>query len=179
MLYLILVKPLSYCNKLLVTPKQARLKLQAANGTCISMHGERVMSLSIGLRREFTWTFTIANVETLILGADFLAHSDLSVELSSCTLTDMRTTSWSIIQTFHNLSVLIPSANGCEDLLRQYKSLLSPFTHANPVKHNTTHAIKTSVTPVHTSPRRLHPTKLRVTKDKFENMLKQGIMTIF
>ncbi|CAE1306096.1 unnamed protein product [Acanthosepion pharaonis] len=74
------------------------------------------------------------------------------------------------------LNASIPSANGCEDLFKQYKSLLSPFTHAEPVKHNKTHAIKTTGSPVHASPRRLHPTKLRVAKDEFENMLKLGII---
>lgn len=129
------VIPLSYYNKLSVTPKQARLKLQATNGTSISTYGERVMSISIGLRREFTWNFTIAHVETPILGADFLAHFDLSVELSSHTLPDMRTDIrqrgvLSRLSTI-GLTALILSANGFEDLLKQYKSLLSPFTQYN------------------------------------------------
>lgn len=138
------------------------------------------MSLSIGLRREYTWTFTIADVELPIIGADFLAHFDLSVELSSRTLTDMRTDMrrrgfLSKLSTV-GLTALVPSANGCEDLLKQYKSLLAPFTHTEPIKHNTTHTIKTTGPPVHVSPRRLHPTKLRVAKEEFENMLKLGII---
>ncbi|CAE1308181.1 unnamed protein product [Acanthosepion pharaonis] len=86
------VIPLSSRDKSMTKPKEALLKLQAANVTPISTYGERIMSLNIGLKREFTWTLTIADVETPILGADFLAHFNLSVELSSRTLTDMFTT---------------------------------------------------------------------------------------
>ncbi|CAE1227536.1 unnamed protein product [Acanthosepion pharaonis] len=116
-----------------------------------------------------------------LLGADFFAHFNLSVELSTRTLTDMCTDirrRGFFIQAFHDWTnyFLIPSANGCEDLIKQYKSLLSSFTHTEPIKHNTTHTIKTTGPPVHVSPRRLHPTKLRVAKEEFDNMLKMGII---
>ncbi|CAE1298418.1 unnamed protein product [Acanthosepion pharaonis] len=114
------VIPVSNCSKSVTTPKEALLKLQAANGTPISTYDECIMSFNIGLRREFTWTFKIADVETPILGADFLAHFNLSVELSSRTLTDTRTS----IQrrgalSRHStivLTALIPGTNGYENL---------------------------------------------------------------
>ncbi|CAE1286253.1 unnamed protein product [Acanthosepion pharaonis] len=165
------VVPFKNCDKSTLS-KQASLKLQATNGTSINTYGERVMSLNIGLRREFVWTFTIANVEMPILGADFLAHYDLSVDLFSRTLTDARTNlqrrgSTSIHSTL-GLTAVVPKANGYEKLLQKYKSLLC--------RAYQTHAIKTTGPPVHTQPLRLHPSKLRVAKDAFNNMLKLGII---
>lgn len=74
------------------------------------------------------------------------------------------------------LITITPKINGSERLLQKYTSLLRPSTLAEPIKHNTTHSIKTSGQPVHASPRRLHPDKLRVAKEEFENMLKLGII---
>ncbi|CAE1165528.1 unnamed protein product [Acanthosepion pharaonis] len=111
------VIPLSNCSKSVTTPKKALLKLQAANGTPIITYSGRIVSFNIGLRRECTWTFTIADVETPILRADF----NLSVELSSRTLTDTRTNlqrrgALSRHSTI-GLTALITGANSYEGLL--------------------------------------------------------------
>ena len=50
------------------------LTLQAANGTPIPTYGQRSLTLDLGLRRTCRWVFTIANVPTPIIGADFLHH---------------------------------------------------------------------------------------------------------
>ncbi|CAE1308993.1 unnamed protein product [Acanthosepion pharaonis] len=43
------------------------------------------------MRRDFTWTFTVANVKVPILGADFLAHYALAVHMNPRTLSDTTT----------------------------------------------------------------------------------------
>ena len=43
------------------------VQLQAANGTPIRTFGERSLSLTLGLRRNFTWTFVVADVTSPIL----------------------------------------------------------------------------------------------------------------
>lgn len=138
------------------------------------------MSLNIGLRREFVWTFTVANVEMPIIGADFLTHYNLSVDLSSRTLTDARINLQRRGSTSRHstlgLTAVVPKANGYEELLQKHQSLLSPFTYAEPIRHNATHSIKTTGPPVYAQPRHLHPSKLRVAKDEFNNMLKLGII---
>ena len=45
--------------------------LQAANESRIEAYGEIALTLNLGLRRSFPWIFTIAQVKTPILGADF------------------------------------------------------------------------------------------------------------
>lgn len=59
--------------------KKSAYMLQTANGSRINTYGET--SLNLGFRRSFPWVFTIAQVKTLILGADFLAHFNLSVNV--------------------------------------------------------------------------------------------------
>ncbi|CAE1303859.1 unnamed protein product [Acanthosepion pharaonis] len=71
--------------------KPTLLKLQAANGSAIDTYGERTLTLNIGMRRDFTWTFTVANVKIPILGADFLAHYELAVYMNPRTLFDTTT----------------------------------------------------------------------------------------
>ncbi|XP_071041381.1 uncharacterized protein [Parasteatoda tepidariorum] len=67
------------------------LKLVAANGSQILVYGTRKLNLDIGLRRIFPWTFTIADVSRPILGADFLSHYDILVDLKSKSLIDKLT----------------------------------------------------------------------------------------
>ncbi len=46
----------------------------------IETFGEIALTLNLGLRRSFPWIFTIAQVKTPILGADFLSHFNVSVK---------------------------------------------------------------------------------------------------
>ncbi|CAE1255006.1 unnamed protein product [Acanthosepion pharaonis] len=71
--------------------KATPYKLQAANGSTIETYGAKTLTLNIGMRRDFTWTFTQADVKTPILGADFLAHYDLAVHMNTRTLSDNTT----------------------------------------------------------------------------------------
>ena len=67
------------------------LRLQAANGSLIKTYGQKSLTLNLGLRRTFTWIFIIADVKQHILGADFLAHYKLLVDVSSRKLIDQVT----------------------------------------------------------------------------------------
>ncbi|CAH8467626.1 unnamed protein product, partial [Dicrocoelium dendriticum] len=71
--------------------KQSSLRLTAANGTCISTFGQRSLTLNLGLRRSFTWVFIVADVKQPLLGADFLTHFRLLVDLNNRCLRDLTT----------------------------------------------------------------------------------------
>ena len=64
------------------------LELQAANGTPIATYGQRLVTVNLGLRRSFPWVFLVANVQHTILGADFLQHFNLQVDLRRKRLVD-------------------------------------------------------------------------------------------
>lgn len=49
---------------------------------------------NLNLRREFVWTFLVAKVKTIIIGADFLQHFKLSEDLAGSRLTDSPQNTW-------------------------------------------------------------------------------------
>ena len=59
--------------------------LQAVNNTS---YGTRSLTLDLGLRRTFRWVFVVANVKHPILGADFLCHFGLLVDMQNHHLAD-------------------------------------------------------------------------------------------
>ncbi len=74
------------------TPKIGHT-LQAANGSIIQTYGKRLLSLNLGLHRDFLWHFIIADVTKPIIGAHFLNHFDLLVDLKrKCLLNGLNIT---------------------------------------------------------------------------------------
>ena len=69
-------------------PQDENFRLVAANGTRIMSFGTRPFTVKLG-GRLFRWTFVLADVETLLLGADFLAHYGLLVDVRNKRLLDL------------------------------------------------------------------------------------------
>lgn len=128
----------------------ADLKLSAANSTAINTFGRRRLSLDLNLRRVFDWSFIIADVARPILGADFLSHFGLIVDLSAKTLIDPTTnltSSGKISRTqIPNLSVLLNSSIDLriQNLLKQFQEITIDSGFSKPVKHLVTHSIITT-----------------------------------
>ncbi|XP_064489680.1 uncharacterized protein LOC135401277 [Ornithodoros turicata] len=155
------------------TPPNA--SLQAVNGSPITTYGEKLVTLNFGLRRVFRWIFVIAKVPQAIIGADFLAHFGLLVDMSRRRLID-RTTSLSV-QGVAVTSPLTPTIRRLEPktdfeaILHDFPDLTQPPNWKLPVKHHVVHHIVTSSPPVHVHPRRLTPEKFKVAKEEFKHML--------
>ena len=76
--------------------------LAAANGTSIQSYGQRSLSLKIG-SHQYDWSFTIADVNRPILGADFLRANALLIDLKGGRLVHSHTyTSISLITSQHS-----------------------------------------------------------------------------
>lgn len=152
------------------------LTLRAANGSRIVTYGQRSITLNLGLRRNFRWVFLIADVQSAILGADFLTHFGLLVDTKGHRLVD-ETTHLKVCGIRSNttslaIKLLIPDANTpFSSLLSEYKDLFQPKTSMSQVRHNVTHHIVTRGPPVSSKPRRLAPDKLAIAKKEFEHML--------
>ncbi len=71
--------------------KTDKLTLLAVNDTPISTYGKRSLTLNLGLRRSLPWIFIIADVQKPILGADFLRHFELLVDVNRKQLIDTKT----------------------------------------------------------------------------------------
>ncbi|BHF76260.1 hypothetical protein SprV_0501935800 [Sparganum proliferum] len=141
--------------------------LTAANNSSILTFGQRSITLDLGLRRIFRWVFIIADVSVALIGADFLAHFNLLVDLKNRRLVDCIT----------NLPASCRSdVNACVNPLTAVpppdRPLISRSGHQT---HSHPH-IFTTGPPKSCRSRRLAPDRLKIAKAEFEHMLELGII---
>ena len=67
------------------------LPLVAANYTTIITYSTCKRIVDVGLKRDYAWTFIVADIKQPILGTDFFIHYSLLVDLKGRCLRDMRT----------------------------------------------------------------------------------------
>ena len=132
------------------------LPLVAANNSTINTYGNCKRIVDVGLKREYPWTFIVADVQQPIIGADFLIHYNLLVDLRSRCLRDMRTglaiaASLSSVKPL-SLNRVDTVQNEYTKLLGQFPELTRPTTKGEPVKHGITHKIVTKGHPVFARP---------------------------
>ena len=101
--------------------------LQAVNRTDIATYG--LHSLSLDLRRTFRWVFVIADVQQPILGADFLQHFGLAVDLRCGKLLDTTTQ----LQVNGTMTSSLPSSPGITPYLDRHS--VHPSSRGIPVHH--------------------------------------------
>lgn len=156
------------------------IELFAANGTSIRTFGEKRITLDLGLRRTFQWTFLIADVSSPIIGADFLKFYDLLVDIGRNKLIDrithLESSVFSIVhdspnEVFTTYNVNEPFAN----ILNEFKDLTILKTKIQSSNSNVEHHIVTTGPPVFSRARRLSPEKLQIAKADFKYLIEQGI----
>ena len=155
--------------------------LQAANGTQIHTYGQRSLTLNLNLRRPYRWIFTVADVKQPILGADFLQHHGLLVDIRHKTIIDSNTNLRTVmLRTHQNAYGLILNplffSNSFSSLLLGCPELTQPWKGTTPVKHNVVHHIQTSGPPVFARTRRLPPERLTIARSEFSHMMELGII---
>ncbi|GFW35759.1 transposon Ty3-I Gag-Pol polyprotein [Trichonephila clavipes] len=126
----------------------SQYKLYAANGTEIPTYGLKILTLYLGLRRPFQWSFIIAKVKRGIIGADFLKKFQLLIDLHNRKLID-GVTNLSIkgevatIQENNDLTT-VNRASKYFNLLNSYPDLTKPNLVNRVVKHGVKHHILTT-----------------------------------
>ncbi|UYV69708.1 hypothetical protein LAZ67_7000355 [Cordylochernes scorpioides] len=153
-------------------------QLFAANGSIIHTYGERHLELDLGLGRLFRWPFIIADVGVSIIGADFLRHYGLTVDLRNHRLSDPVSSLHSIGQVSPSpaVSIHLTIANSpYSRILRQFPELTSQNLVKSPPRHSVTHHIVTNGPPIAAKPRRLPTDKLAAAKKEFAFMMEKGI----
>ncbi|GFX11933.1 retrovirus-related Pol polyprotein from transposon 297 [Trichonephila clavipes] len=158
---------------------QSNFSLFAANNTKIPAYGMVRKELNLGLRRPFIWTFIIADVSCPIIGADFLKHFNLLIDLKKKRLVDVETSLFTSC-VFSNIvqpSILTVDANiSFKNIFSEYPDLSNPSLISKSASHGTVHHIITTGPPVTARPRRLHPKLYDAVKVEFEFLLAQGII---
>ena len=160
--------------------KLALLKLRAANKSSINTYGKKELILNIGMRRDYLWSFTIADVDVPILGADFLAHFKLGVHMHTRTLVDTLTSISTVGSPSNRQSTKIRVITSHDqeylELLQKYIRITEPTTSTDCGTHFVQHYIRTKGPPAFARPRRLAPHKLEYAKAQFDKMLAEGII---
>lgn len=157
--------------------------LYAVNDSTINTFGQKRIKLELGLRRQFEWTFVIADTSHSIIGADFIKHFKLLVDLNNSMLIDpttkFKTHISSVTASPDHLSLrLYKSSNVFAKLLKEFQDI-TQINFQVPQKGksiNVTHCIETHGPPVFSKPRRLAPEKFCAAKEEFEYLMKIGVI---
>lgn len=172
------VLPISGLNKNSFVEQELDLLLTAANGTPIPVFGKILLNVDLGLRRNFPFTFIVAEVNQPIIGADFLTQHGLILDFQKRQLTD-KLTSLQVNVIAKDCKVDLPKEQRilgtCVNILEKFPNLTKPPNYLQKVKHSVVHHILTEGQLPFSSPRRLAPDKHRLAKSEFEQMVKQGI----
>ena len=156
------------------------LDLKAANNSTIHTYGQRMLTLSLGLRRHFTWIFLIADVSHPILGADFLSHHDLLVDTKRGRIIDNHTHlsslgSISSMPSTHLTAAVSANNPAFLSLLREFPGL-TQASHPPEPQHAVRHHVETTGPPVFCRPRRLDGSRLAAAKAEFQRLLDLGVI---
>ncbi|XP_065067489.1 uncharacterized protein LOC135693039 [Rhopilema esculentum] len=157
------------------------ISLQAVNKSPIRTFGEKSLTIDLGLRRTYRWIFIIAEIPFPILGADFLAHFALKVDVKNRKLIDTTTnlTIQGILSADsspHPMLATPDTTSPYQALLQKYPDIARPSYYESKVKHTVTHHITTTGPPVFARPRRLASERLTIAKAEFDHMLQLGII---
>lgn len=152
--------------------------LFAANGTPIKTYGMKRMALSLKLRRSFTWDFIIADINIPIIGADFLRHFGLLVDIKNAKLID-EVTKLSIetrrIESVEKIPKSFDVNSIFADLLKEFHEV-TIFTNKTGKTGKTTHHIKTKGPPCCSKARKLSTEKMKIANAEFQHLLNLGII---
>ncbi|XP_029675867.1 uncharacterized protein LOC115243212 [Formica exsecta] len=155
-------------NRLVITDKYSGLNFLIDTGTDISLVSKRV----------FKWKFCIASIQRPILGADFLSHYVLLVDMKRRQLIDTITslTYKEKLSRINHLTVCTTSPDlPFHKILAEFPELTRFAPISNNKIHQVEHHIIVKGSPAASTPRRLSPEKLKFPRDEFNTMMEQGI----
>lgn len=157
--------------------RASELKLFAANETAIQTYGEKRLTLNLNLRRAFTWNFCIAAVPYPILGADFLNHYGLLVDLRHRKLVDPLTRISTVCTVKASPLINVKSVDPTSPfaaILSEFSEVLGPSQSKCDSPRDVLHHIVTEGPPVAERARRLTHDKLQVAKAEFQRLVADG-----
>ncbi|GFX80999.1 retrovirus-related Pol polyprotein from transposon 17.6 [Trichonephila clavipes] len=157
-------------NRLYLSDKPSRMKYLIDTGADVLTYGQQLVTLDLGLCRVFRWPFIIAAVSQPIIGANFLRHYGLLVDIRHGHLVDSLTRfqTQGTVQQGNNSGIMVVNGNTkFHRLLAEFPSLVEATSAPRKLKHT----IITREPPVFSKSRRLHPDKLKTTKQEFQYLV--------
>lgn len=172
------------CNKhKSLSSLKPAFSLYSANGNHIRTYGYEPRYVDFGFAQPFLWNFIVADVDRPIIGADFLYHYDLLVDLRKRHLLKGTATSdegnvyathvqqISMVNTTRTLTRF-------EEILKNFPSLIRPSPFLEKPKHDVSHFIETTGPPLYTKPRRLRREIMLRAKKEFYEQQNLGILRL-
>lgn len=159
-------------------PQQLNFKLYAANNTVIPTYGEKTIELDLNLRRPLKWTFIVAEVSKPIIGADFLKHHQLIVDIKNRRLIDGKTnlSTSSFVRATNTPTIRsIDVQQSYHDILAEFPGTTRLTSMKLSPKHDVEHFLETTGPPIHSRARPIAPHRYEHVKKEFENMIEQGL----
>ena len=128
--------------------------------------------------KRYTWLDSSKRMfDAPLLGADFLRHHNLLVDIRGQRLIEADTyASTTCSPMLHHLNWPWWSLPAISSAKSDYPELLQPTFSSATVRHGVQHHLTTSGPPVHARARRLAPDKLAIAKREFAEMEKMGII---
>ena len=154
--------------------RKASYRMHAANGSTIRTYGTTKMPFNYGPKR-YLWEFTVADVFTPILGADFLAYYNLAVDVRHRRLLPAHPPKVKFAAPPPQ-SFTASAADPFDGLRLEFADVFSqklPTLNKKPL--GVMHHIVTKGPPVYARFRRLSPDKLTIAKEVFRDLEAQGI----
>ena len=159
-------------------PSPGTTRLVAANGTPIATFGTTELTIDLGFK-QCKWSFTVANVDLPILGADFLSRYGLAVDLRSRRLLDLSSHDGIRLRKSASATLglhTVHTDNIGQILTMEFPELLTPSFRTATAKHGVQHFIETTGPPPFAKARRLTPDKLAIAKKEFKLLEDLGIV---
>ena len=174
--------PVRYATGITLVPTP--VTLNTATGSKIECFGQAKVEIQFpDLRRNFTWTFIIAETTVPLLGFDFLENFGIIINCKERKLLDSTTgkfislnrTSSKPVNIVVNSSVPLNVSN----LLKQYPSLISPHDNQDSNYCGVYHRINTGDNvPVFSKTRQLSEDKFKVAQEEFRKMSNSGVISL-
>ncbi|ROT83192.1 transposon Ty3-G gap-Pol polyprotein [Penaeus vannamei] len=146
-----------------------------------SVYGERSETLALtgAPSQRFQWIFLVADVPQPIIGADFLEHYGLSVDLQGKALihqSGARTLTAPTLVSAPLIYTVFPRSCTYKNILREFPALSKPINWANQPRDEVRHHIVTHSPPAHSRCRPLAPDRCRSAKAEFDHLMQLGII---
>lgn len=158
-------------NSLIKRRQPNSTPLFAANGSSITTYGTLTARIQLN-NTSYKW-----DIPKAIIGADFLAHFRLMVDVTHRRLVNSQSNEVinGYISTVSSSSIyMINPDNKYADIIHQY--LTGTDATASRTPSSVFHHIETTGPPVHAKARRLPPEKLRLAKQEFSKLQDLGII---
>ena len=180
------IVPLSYADN--EEPATSR-NLFALNLTEVKTYGKGDLTIVIGLsQKEMEWNLTVADTATANVGADFLLHYKLAIDVGVERL--IETEKANVLKLVKPKSE-VSHGTSCKVLIAKeqcfitevYKQVvindfafLMLFQPSTNIESNVCHVIKTSGQPIRSKVRRLSPEMTKIAKEEIDKLLDANVI---